>query len=155
MNTKHREMITLFYEAFARRDADAMVFQYAENIQFSDPVFPNLVGEQAKNMWRMLCGKSKDLKVVVRDIVTTEKNGTATWEAWYTFGDTGRKVHNRVSAEFEFENGKILRHTDNFSFWKWSIQSLGPVGFLLGWSPMLLNKVRQNAKKSLLSFSNH
>ena len=149
---KHETIIAAFYEAFARRDSSAMVSQYADNVQFTDPVFPNLVGQQAKDMWRMLCGKSKDLKVTVSDIVASDNSGSAKWEAWYTFGKTGRKVHNTVHAEFEFQNGKIVRHTDTFSFWKWSSQALGPIGMVLGWSPLLLGKVRKNAKSSLLSF---
>ena len=43
----------------------------------------------------------------------------------------------------------IARHTDRFSFWRWSRQALGPVGLWLGWTPFLRAKVRANARAGL------
>ncbi|HND34234.1 MAG TPA: nuclear transport factor 2 family protein, partial [Myxococcota bacterium] len=62
---------------------------------------------------------------------------------------TGRKVHNIIDAEFEFKDGKILRHRDTFDFWAWSRQALGPAGWVAGWSSVLQNKVRAQAAKGL------
>lgn len=149
---RNEQIIREFYEAFGKRDAEVMASFYTDDIQFSDPVFTDLSGQEARDMWRMLCGRSKDLRVSVRDVSANETKGTAIWEAWYTFGGTGRKVHNVIHAEFEFLDGKIVRHTDRFSFWRWSRQALGPVGLLFGWSPILLTRVRKTARKSLQSF---
>ena len=149
----NEKVIRTFYAALNDHDASFLVTLYTDTIRFGDPVFPNLVGDQAKNMWRMLCSRSKDLKVEVHDIIVDNKKGTAIWEAWYTFGTTGRKVHNIIHARYEFEDGKIVRHEDSFSFWRWSRQALGPIGLLLGWSPFLLNKVRATARTSLAAFS--
>lgn len=154
MSPNNEKLIQTFYDAFSRKDADSMVSVYADNVRFSDPVFPSLIGEHARNMWRMLCEKSKNLRVTFHNIQANEATVSVTWEAWYTFGSTGRQVHNVVRATFEFKGGKIVKHTDHFSFWKWSGQALGPIGTMLGWSPFLLSKVRKIAEKSLKAFEN-
>jgi hypothetical protein len=65
---------------------------------------------------------------------------------------TGRRVHNKIDATFQFQDGKIIRHHDRFNFWKWSFMALGPVGLFLGWSPFIKNKVRKQAAKNLEKF---
>ena len=60
---------------------------------------------------------------------------------------------NRIDAEFEFDKtGLITRHRDRFDFWVWSRQALGTPGWLLGWTPLLRNKVRATAAKNLAKF---
>ena len=61
-------------------------------------------------------------------------------------------MHNIIDAEFEFKDGKIFRHDDQFDFWRWSRQALGPAGLLLGWTPILRNKVQKTARKGLEDF---
>jgi hypothetical protein len=74
----------------------------------------------------------------------------ATWEAWYTFSATGGPVHNRIDAEFQFQDGAIIRHIDRFAFWTWARQALGPVGWLLGWSALAKRRVRTQAAAALV-----
>lgn len=125
---------------------------YHDEIVFSDPVFPELRGEEARKMWRMLCARGKDLTIEHRDVTADERTGTAHWDARYTFGATGRKVLNRIDAMFEFRDGLIVRHVDRFNFHAWARQALGPVGLLLGWTPMIRAKVRATAAKNLAAF---
>jgi len=61
-------------------------------------------------------------------------------------------VHNIIHAQFRFSGDTIVEHIDNFSFWRWSSQALGPVGLLLGWSPFLKAKVRAQAAQALARF---
>ena len=147
----HADLIDHFYHALARRDAEGMVACYHPEIEFSDPVFPLLKGEQAGRMWRMLCERGKDLRVEHREVEANETSGRAHWEAWYTFSATGRQVHNIIAAEFLFRDGKIARHRDSFSFYQWARQSLGTTGWLLGWSGLLRRKVRGQAARNLES----
>jgi ketosteroid isomerase-like protein len=144
--------IRRFYEAFQRRDAAAMAACYAPDVHFSDPVFPDLRGPQAGMMWKMLCERGKDLRLEFRDVRADAATGGAHWEAWYTFSATGRKVHNVIDASFEFRDGRIARHVDRFDLYRWSRQALGPTGLLLGWSPLLQNKVRAMAAKGLADY---
>ena len=137
-------VIDRFYTAFASRDADAMCACYHPDVEFSDPVFPDLKGGQAGAMWQMLCAGGKDLRVEH----TLEGEDGARWQAWYTFR-TGRLVHNIIDAKFELRDGLIVKHTDVFDLWRWTRMALGPSGYLLGWSPMVRNKVQTMAGKGL------
>ena len=142
-----------FYTRFGRRDAEGMVALYADDVEFSDPVFPALRGEEARDMWRMLCARGKDLRIDLGAFDADDRRGSARWDAYYTFGATGRRVRNQVSASFEFRDGRIVRHVDDFSFWRWSRQALGPVGLLLGWTGMLRRKVQGTAARGLAEFA--
>ncbi|HEX8826368.1 MAG TPA: nuclear transport factor 2 family protein [Archangium sp.] len=146
------QLLTDFYSAFQRRDAQAMAACYHPDAEFSDPVFPGLRHARVTSMWTMLCERGKDLELSFRDVQADDRTGSAHWEARYTFSGTGRKVLNRIDATFEFKDGKILRHTDRFDFWAWSRQALGPAGMVLGWSPFLRNKVRAQAGGTLDKF---
>ena len=150
----NKTTIEYFYTAFANGDAERMVSCYHDQIVFSDPAFGTLQGEKAKNMWRMLLSRNKNIDISFSDIHANDKKGEARWQATYTFGPTGRKVVNKIIAEFEFFEGKIIRHTDDFDLWKWSKQALGWKGLLLGWSPLIKNKIRKQAIKSLEKFMN-
>ena len=141
-----------FYDAFGRGDAEAMVAHYADDVEFSDPVFPMLRGDEARGMWRMLTSRAKDLKVVASAIDADATSGQAHWDADYTFSATGRLVKNRIDASFIFRDGKIVRHIDRFDLWKWSGMALGLPGKLMGWSPPIQNKIRRGAAEGLAAF---
>ena len=145
------ELIERFYGAFARGDGDAMAACYAPDVRFSDPVFGELRGSEAGDMWRMLTGRAQDLAVTLAEHEATDDSGSAHWLADYTFR-TGRKVHNDIRAEFRFRDGLIAEHDDRFSFWTWSRQALGAPGLLLGWTPLLRSKVRREARTGLEQF---
>jgi hypothetical protein len=103
-------------------------------------------------MWEMLCANAKNFELTFSDVAADEQTGRAHWEARYDFSATGRRVHNKIDAEFEFQDGKIIKHTDTFDFWKWSGQALGPAGSVLGWTPLLRNKVQKQAREKLAKF---
>lgn len=145
------ELIERFYTSFSQRNHAGMIASYSPAASFSDAVF-TLQGKQAGAMWHMLCEGGKDLEISFRDIQADEEHGKAHWEARYTFGATGRKVHNIIEAEFVFQNGVIVEHRDHFGFWRWSRMALGPLGWLLGWSPMLRRQVQRTAQKRLERF---
>ncbi len=82
----------------------------------------------------------------------TAKAGAHAGDARYTFSKTGRKVDNRIEAMFAFRDGRIVRHYDRFSFWRWSSQALGPAGRFLGWFAPLKWTVRRQAAAQLDRF---
>jgi ketosteroid isomerase-like protein len=145
------ELIERFYGAFARLDGDGMAACYAPDVRFSDPVFGELRGAEAGDMWRMLTGRAKDLTVTLAEHEAGDERGSAHWLADYTFR-TGNKVHNDIRAEFRFAGGLILEHDDSFSFHAWSRQALGVPGLLLGWTPLLRGKVSSEARAGLEEF---
>ena len=144
-------LISSFYQAFSRRDWAAMAACYHPAVHFTDPVF-DLRGDQARLMWRMLCTRGKDLQIEFRDVAVENGRGRAHWDARYTFTATGRKVLNRIDAQFEFGDGLILRHVDQFDFALWSRQALGLPGLLLGWSVWMHAKVKAQAADGLAKF---
>ncbi len=144
------ETIRQFYEAFDRHDGDTMAGLYAPDGRFHDPVFGDLSGAEAGDMWRMLTGRSEDLRVELADHSAEGDTGTARWIATYTFS-TGRQVVNDIQARFRFREGKIVEHEDSFSFWGWSRQAMGPIGVALGWGP-LRPLVSRRARGDLAKF---
>lgn len=148
----HAELIQTFYRAFQRRDPEGMAACYHPEVRFSDPVFPDLAGEAAGDMWRMLCAGATDLRIEFRDIVADDAAGRAHWEAWYPFSRTGRRVHNVIDAEFAFRDGHIVRHVDRFDLHRWAGQALGLPGKLLGGTSFLQNRLRAMAGARLEEF---
>ena len=151
-----QNLIEKFYIAFNNLDAETMVSCYHTDIVFKDPAFGTLQGEQAKNMWRMLCKnqKGKNFKVVSTNIECNDEKGTAHWEAFYTFSKTGRKVHNCIDAEFQFKDGKIIQHIDHFNLHKWAKQALGFKGLLIGNTNFFKTKLQAQTHQLLSKFEN-
>lgn len=150
---KNQELIQKFYTSFQKGDAKGMTECYHDEIIFHDPAFGELKGEKAKKMWEMLLERSKgELKIEFSDVKTDDKKGSANWKAKYTFAQTGRKVVNKIHAEFIFKDGKIIQHTDHFSLWKWSRQALGWKGWLLGWTGFIRGKIQKQTNGLLRKY---
>lgn len=120
---------------------------YHPEVVFSDPVFGELRGAEAGEMWAMLCSRARDLEIACSGVQADDARGAAHWEADYTFTHTGRRVHNVIDATFAFRDGLIVRHDDRFDLYRWSRQAFGPVGVLLGWTPFFQAKIRANARR--------
>lgn len=148
--TELKELINKFYTAFNQLDSEAMVACYHDDIVFKDPAFVELKGEHAKNMWHMLCEsqKGQDFKVTHSEVT----EDSAYWEAFYTFSRTGRKVHNKVHAKFEFKDGLIIKHSDHFNLHKWAKQALGFSGAILGWTSVFQKKLQGQTNHLLNKF---
>jgi len=152
------ETIKRFYAAFAELDPEAMAACYADDVRFDDEVFSLRGKAQVMGMWRMLCeatrAKGQDVwRLEASGIEADARTGQAHWDAHYRFSATGRLVLNRIDAAFSFNpDGLIVTHRDRFDFWAWSRQALGAPGWLLGWTPLLRNKVRQQAAANLRKF---
>ena len=152
MSDANSALITRFYEAFQRLDAEAMVACYSDDVVFSDPAFGTLRGKDAGDMWRMLTRRAKDFSLTFDSVRADERGGSAHWVATYLFTQTGRVVVNDIRATFVIKDGRICQHHDVFDFWRWSRQARGAPGLLLGWTPFLRDKVRQQALNGLRAF---
>lgn len=153
MSHPNQQILEGFYQAFQNGDADKMASYYHPDIQFEDPAFGPLKGKQVTDMWRMLLERGKgNISITYSDVQANETTGAIHWEAKYPFSKTGRKVHNKIDATFEFKDGKIYRHKDVFDIWKWSSQALGLTGMLLGFTPLVKNKIRKQSLSLLESY---
>ncbi|WP_298894781.1 nuclear transport factor 2 family protein [uncultured Psychroserpens sp.] len=147
-------LIEKFYKAFNELDSETMVSCYHDDIIFEDPAFGVLKGEHAGNMWRMLCAsqQGKEFRVTFSNINSDNGKGNAKWEAFYNFSKTGRKVHNIISATFEFKDDKIIKHTDQFNLHRWAKQAMGFKGLLLGGTGFFRKKLNQQTNHLLSKF---
>ena len=149
-----RATLERFYAAFAKLDADTMQACYAADASFDDEAFSLRGAQQIGGMWRMLTSATRAKGLAhwkLEASAITEHS--AHWEAHYLFSATGRLVHNRIDATFDFDaDGLITRHRDRFDFWAWARQALGPTGLLLGWSGWLRRQVRAQAAANLRRF---
>jgi ketosteroid isomerase-like protein len=147
---KNEELIQKFYHAFQARDAETMGSLYHEDVKFSDPMFPDLKGRQVYGMWAMLIERlSPEGKIACLSATADEGSGKASWEAIYEFSQTKRLIHNKIQAEFRFQDGKIIEHKDRFSFWKWAWMAQGWKGLLFGWLPSVQKKAQAEIAKTL------
>ena len=154
----HAPTIERFYSAFSQLDAATMAACYAPDAVFDDEAFSLRGRREIGGMWRMLCDATKAKGADVwrlswRDVQADARTGSAHWDAHYRFSATGRLVDNSIDARFTFTpDGLIATHRDQVQNGKRSRQALGTPGLLLGWTPMLRNKVRATAAANLATF---
>lgn len=148
----NEQLIRQFYTCFQKKDYRGMQNCYADKVIFSDSIFTSLNYREVSAMWHMLLISSSDLELTFDGIASDHDEGSCRWTALYTFTKTNRKVTNHIRANFRFENGKIISHTDAFDFWRWSRQAFGFTGFLLGWTRYFRNKVQSTATLRLKNF---
>lgn len=149
----NKATIIKFYTAFANADAAKMSECYHPNVRFRDPAFGLLKEKEVSKMWEMLLKKSKgNIKIEFSDVKADAFTGSALWVATYNFSKTNRKVVNRIFAEFQFQDGLIIKHTDTFDVWKWSKQALGLTGYLFGWTGFFQKKIQEQALSSLHNY---
>ena len=152
MTQQNLDLLVRFYEAFGRNDGDTMAACYTADATFSDPVFTDLHGSEPGAMWRMLTARSSDLEVELVDRAADGDTGSAHWVARYTFGQTGRQVVNDIRSTFRFRDGLIAEQRDTFDLYRWTRQALGPMGIVLGWTPIVQGGVRRKARAGLDQF---
>lgn len=148
----NEELITMFYSAFQNRDYKTMQNCYADKVIFYDPVFEDLVDDEVKLMWEMLCKGATDLSIVFKNVIADEEYGTCDWTATYTFGKTGRKVVNTIRAHMRFREGRIIEHSDQFKLSSWCRQALGWKGVLFGKMAWFQKKIRHSAQQRLYDY---
>ncbi|MGQ7947512.1 nuclear transport factor 2 family protein [Flavobacterium sp. WC2509] len=150
----NEQLIEKFYTAFANADAKTMCECYHNTIQFEDPAFGKLNGNDACQMWKMLIEKSKgNIKIEFSDIKADDYSGSAKWIATYNFSKTNRKIVNKIHTQFEFQDGLIVKHIDYFDIWKWSKQAFGFKGLLFGWTGFMQKQIQKQAIVSLKNYS--
>ena len=144
-----KEIIEQFYTAFQTLDAEAMVSFYHDDIEFTDPAFGTLYGNDAKNMWRMICSRAKGFSLKYNQITET----SAHWAPTYIFFATGNTIVNEIDATFEFKDGKISKHTDIFDLHQWASQAMGLKGRLFGGTKFFKKKLNKQTKQFLTSYT--
>ena len=146
-NAETQAALTRFYEAFARRDGDAMAAMYAPDATFEDPVF-RLTGSDIGKMWIGLTRGAKDFSVQFTVAKAGPGTGVVEWTARYLFGGK-RPVVNVIVSEIEMHDGLIAHQKDTFDFPRWAAQALGLPGRLFGRMAWMRRSVSKSAASRL------
>jgi len=96
-------------------------------------------------------GPARELEVTLDEASGDADGAAARWTARYRF--RGRPVTNRVRSMFAFRDGRIVRHYDHFSLWRWAAQALGPWGAALGWFGPFRWALRTRSRRALERFT--
>ncbi|WP_378180374.1 rhodanese-like domain-containing protein [Aquimarina sp. SS2-1] len=147
------ELVEDFYTALSNHDTTKLVALYHEGIIFKDPVFGELQGDLVTKMWYWLLENGPDMEVKFSDIKADENTASVYWEARYTFGERKRPVLNKVKAKFEFKDGKIFRHEDDFSLKRWASQAMGWKGKMIGGTTYFRKKIQFRSKRLLEKYT--
>ena len=145
----HQELLEHFYHCFKYKKIDDMLACYHDEIEFTDPAFGTLKGEQVKSMWRMLLERNTSLTLDYHNISADALKGSAHWTANYVFTKTNRPVTNKVTGHFEFKDGKIVRHVDSFDLHVWARQALGYKSSILKTFGLLEISIQRKSKQAL------
>ncbi len=148
----NQQLLHSFYQAFQCKDYTAMKACYHPEAEFNDEVFRNLNAREAGMMWEMLIKNGRDLELEYAEVEAGDASGRAIWTATYSFSKAKRKVVNTIQASFEFRDGKIIRHTDRFNFYRWARQAFGFPGLLLGWTGWFKARVRAAVRERLQEY---
>lgn len=147
----HEALVRRFYACLAARDPESAAACYHADVFFSDPLFPRLRGAAAAGLWHMRLEPGNACEVRLLEASGDADGAHARWSL--TQRVRGRMVVIEGRAMFAFRDGRISRHYDHFSLWRWTAQALGPLGSAFGWFGPLRWALRQRARRSLERFS--
>jgi ketosteroid isomerase-like protein len=151
-NMLPKDAASSFYQAMNNRDSVSMNALYAPNATFSDPVFPQLTGNEVQTMWSMLMRGAQNFTVQHEIRHADDSTVHVKWIATYTFSQTGRRVVNLVETVMTFTNGKIVKQNDHFNFYLWARQALGLPGLLFGWTSWFQRAVQNKTRAKIEKF---
>lgn len=129
-----------FYEAFVAQRPKDFEALYAPDVKFKDAVFEYSDRRGTMRMWKQILSNPKNTFRFEFDRVEGEV-AYGRWVADYKLG--GRPIHNEIETRMVIRDGKIVEHTDSFSWNKWVKQAL-PGGGLFA------NKIGQHLVTSVL-----
>lgn len=140
-------LVRELFDRLAAGDAEGAARCYHPEIFYSDPVFSHVRGAAVADLWRLRRARLRGAELRL-DAVHAEDGGViARWTARYERG--ARRVVVRGRSMFAFRDGRISRHYDYFSFWRWAAQAYGARGAALGWFAGFKWKVRRDAALAL------
>lgn len=145
-------LLRQFYAHFERGEAAACIALLHPQARFTDHLIQARQGAELRALLGMLChtrpGVPLDRRFAVSRVeLTGPTTATVHWTADYTFAPTGRRLHNVITTPFEFEGpapeARIVAYEDQFDLPLWHRQAFGPIGVLLGHTPLLTALVRR------------
>lgn len=148
--SKKIEIVKEFYEALNKRDYKIVNGLYHSEAKYRDEIF-DFNGIEIHALWYNATLPEMDISVKLESIREEGDKVITEWEMRYTLDIIKRRINLKEKGVFEFKDEKIYRHTDTYDFWAWCTQAFGAIGRVMGWSNWLRNRVRNQARKSVLT----
>jgi len=127
----HEALVRRLFDRLAAHDAEGVAACYHPDVFYSDPLFPRLRGTAAADLWRLRFERLDRLEIRLDEASGDADGALARWRLAYRAGE--RRVSVPVRSMFAFRGGRIARHYDHFSLWRWGAQAHGRLGAALGW----------------------
>jgi uncharacterized protein len=147
----HEALVRRFFDRLAAGDAEGAAACYHPEVFYSDPLFPRLRGSLAADLWRMRLRDLPAAAIRLEEASGGAQGVLARWTLEYTA--RGRRVAVPVRSMFALREGRISRHYDHFSLWRWAAGAEGTRGAVLGWFGPWRWAVRQRFARALERFS--
>ena len=147
---KNSDKVKDFFKALNQGDYKSANELYHPNAIYEDEIF-SFKGFEIHALWYTATRPGMDMSA---DCISIEEVGDKViciWKMSYTIDSINRKIELQEKATFFFDGDKVIKHIDEYDFWSWCIQAFGLPGRLFGWSKWLRNRVRFQAKKSVLA----
>jgi hypothetical protein len=148
---RNAELLHRLFHGLNEHDHLAMAHCYREDAAFRDIAFDLHGRQQIHAMWHMIC--TTDIQATFRVVHADDIAGQVELCDDYTFGSTGRAVHNVIDSRFRFEAGLIADHHDSCDARLWGQMALGGIEGCLAGRIRLLRAVK--ARRMLEEFVNH
>jgi len=143
------EKVKEFYEALSRNDYEALIRLYHPDATYTDELF-SFKGKEIHALWYAATRPAMKLEVECLAIEEVNDRVQTKWKMGYTLDVINSRIELEEIGIFVFEGEKIMEHSDEYNFREWCTQAFGIIGTLLGWSSWLRNRVRKQARKSVL-----
>jgi hypothetical protein len=147
----HESLVRQLFAALAARRPEDAAACYHPEVFYSEPLHPRLRGESVIDLWRMRLAPGEPYDIRLDEASGGGDGAAARWTVRTRV--RGREVEIHGRSLFAFREGRISRHYDHYSLWRWSAQALGPAGAAFGWLGPVRWALRTRARRALERFS--
>ncbi len=144
------DLVKQFYDALNRGDYKFVNRLYHSDARYKDEIF-DFQGAEIHALWYSATRPEMKLFAKLESIHEENDKVVTEWIMTYTLDVINRRISLREKGTFVFQGEKIIKHTDEYDFWSWCTQAFGIIGRALGWSVWLQNRVKKQARKSVLA----
>jgi len=120
-----------FYDAYCKGDMATLEKLYDPKVKWSDTITSFGDREGTMGMWRALAASHASYSY--RIVSAQGDKVVVNWLADYQL--LGNPVHNDVMATLVIKDGRIVQHTDAYSWDRWAAQVFPRLGALSSWPP--------------------
>jgi hypothetical protein len=140
-------LVERFFNAFGNGDWRTMARCYHDKASFTDPIFPDLRGEQIVYYWHQWFKENEGIKLNYSQLFADERKAQVQWNVRYTY--QGRAVKHDATSTLAIWDDQIVRHVDEFALGGYLRQREGLLTGLLSGIPLVHQRVQRSARSRL------